>query len=214
MMRQAFFTEMEDLKKDLLDLGTMAASSFQRVYQAASKGDSALLKDIIEEDAELNKAEMEINEKATLIMTKQQPVAKDLRHVIVCLKISSDLERIGDLSVDMAKAYLHLRHHEAFAVFESDFHYLFDHVSAMLDDVLESYKLQDPLKAQQIAAMDDEVDRVFGKLIKEMFQSEMHPDETIQLAFTARYMERIGDYCTNIAEWVLYEVNGRRFDLN
>ncbi|NJP36779.1 phosphate signaling complex protein PhoU [Alkalicoccus luteus] len=214
MIRNTFMTELEQLKQDITALGKDIQQAFHSVYDAMAENCVPALKDLIDADDAINAKELEINEQATLVIAKQQPVASDLRHIIVCLKISSDLERMGDLSVDMAKAYMHMSSREAFLAYKEDLDKIQASVTVMIDRVLEAYASLDVLKAQQIAGMDDEIDRAYGELVKALFKSDYSADQTAQLAFIARYMERIGDYCTNIAEWIIYEVNGKRFDLN
>ncbi|WP_147803529.1 phosphate signaling complex protein PhoU [Alkalicoccus halolimnae] len=214
MIRTQFLSELERLKQEIFHLGKDVEKTFTRTAEAMSDYQTGVLHEIIEADENINEQELNINEEATLMIAKQQPVASDLRHIIVCLKVSSDLERMGDLSVDMAKAFLHMPSHDAFkhykdelAVFEEKVRYMITHVMAAYDEL-------NVLKAQQIAALDDEVDEAYGAFVKELFRSDFTADQIAQLAFIARYMERIGDYCTNIAEWIIYEVNGKRFDLN
>ncbi|PRO64878.1 phosphate signaling complex protein PhoU [Alkalicoccus urumqiensis] len=214
MIRSAFHSELEELKKEIQELGDRVEDQFSRTVHAMAGDNKAALKDIIEEDEEINELELKLNEQATLVIARQQPVASDLRRIIVCLKVSSDLERMGDLCVDMAKAYLHLPSLEAFHAFEKKLTKMEEKIRHMLHEVMEAYGSLDMLKAQQIATLDDEIDQTYGSFVKELFQTSYSADQTAQLAFTARYMERIGDYCTNIAEWIIYEVNGQRFDLN
>lgn len=214
MSREIFITELEDLQQEIYDLGKRIESTFKQVIAAMNRGERAVLQDLIEADEEINETELKINEQATLMITKQQPVASDLRHIIVCLKISSDLERMGDLSVDMAKAYLHMPAPDAYKAYQPELDAMVDKVELMLRQAMEAYDTKDMMKAQQMAAMDDEIDQSYGELVKHLFQSEHSVDQTVQLAFIARYMERIGDYCTNVSEWIIYEVNGKRFDLN
>ncbi|SDN59783.1 phosphate signaling complex protein PhoU [Alkalicoccus daliensis] len=214
MSREIFITELDELQQEIYALGRHIESTFKKVVQAMNKGEKAVLQDLIEADEEVNEVELKINEQATLMITKQQPVASDLRHIIVCLKISSDLERMGDLSVDMAKAYLHMPSNQAYQAYRPELDAMVSKVEIMVRQVMEAYDSKDMLKAQQLAAMDDDIDQAYGKLVKDLFRSEYSVDQTAQLAFIARYMERIGDYCTNISEWIIYEVNGKRFDLN
>lgn len=214
MSREIFISELEGLQKEIFVLGKRIETTFKKVVSAMHHDERAVLKDLIDEDEEINATELKINEQATLMITKQQPVAIDLRHIIVCLKISSDLERMGDLSVDMAKAYLHMPSVEAYKAYQPELDAMVDKVELMLRKAMEAYDTKDVMKAQQMAAMDDAIDQAYGDLVRHLFQSEHSIDQTVQLAFIARYMERIGDYCTNISEWIIYEVNGKRFDLN
>lgn len=218
MIRGQFTAELGNLKKEIMELGALVENSFAETMDAIETKNFEKIDDIILKDELINKLELAINEKATLMIAKQQPVASDLRKIIVSLKVSSDLERIGDLTVDMGKALKRLNDKEELAHFEQDLVQLGRKAKLMFQLVLQAYDSSNILAAQKIAAMDDEVDHAYGEFVKSIF--EVVALETgvtkhvTQLAFTARYIERIADYCTNVAEWIIYEVNGKRFDLN
>jgi phosphate transport system protein len=214
MTRNTFVSELNTLKQEVKELGKKVENTFRAVVMAMDADNRAELEDLIDADEEVNKAELAINEQAVLVIARQQPVAGDLRHIIVCLKISSDLERMGDLSVDMAKAYLHMASPGMFHRKREELLSIADKVRLMIGRVMKAYDSLDVLQAQDIAGMDDDIDRAYGVLVKELLQSRESTADAAQLAFISRFMERIGDYCTNIAEWIIYEVNGSRFDLN
>ncbi|WP_026690401.1 phosphate signaling complex protein PhoU [Alteribacter aurantiacus] len=217
-VRGGFVTELGDLKEEVMMLGSLVQRSLADTMKAIDKNNYSLMEDIIEHDKVLNELELEINERATLMIAKQQPVASDLRRIIVSLKVSSDLERMGDLAVDMAKAAQRLTRSDACTNHVEALLELATKAEYMLQEVLKAYKKRDMLSAQRIAAMDDEVDRAYGQFVKGIFKitvsNEKDTQQITQLAFISRYIERIADYCTNIAEWIIYEVNGKRFDLN
>ncbi|WP_096435832.1 phosphate signaling complex protein PhoU [Alteribacter populi] len=218
MVRGTFEIELEDLKKEMVGLGKMVESSLSKIMTAIKENDNQKMDDIIVADKNLNEIELEINEKATLMIAKQQPVASDLRRIIVSLKISSDLERMGDLAVDMAKSAKRMKPTDTMIAYEEELVDLASKAQHMLTDVLKAYKELNVLDAQQIATKDDEVDHAYGRFVSNLFNCAVSKKEDIQqitqMAFIARYIERIADYCTNIAEWIIYEVNGQRFDLN
>ncbi|SDZ03527.1 phosphate transport system protein [Evansella caseinilytica] len=217
-IRGHFVSELSTLKAEIMELGALAEDAFDMTLDAIRTKHDGKLDEVIENDKAINELELTINEKATLMIAKQQPVASDLRRIIVCLKVSSDLERMGDLSVDMAKAAKRLQDREDLAVFEKELLAIAAKAKVMVQSVLIAYRDANILEAQKIAAMDDEVDRAYGEFVKSLFEvvavETGLTEQITQMAFISRYIERIADYCTNIAEWIIYEVNGKRFDLN
>ncbi|MCE7793524.1 phosphate signaling complex protein PhoU [Salipaludibacillus sp. CUR1] len=215
-VRTNYETELQNLKGDIGLLSSMVEEGFNKAVKAIIKGNNAALEEIIERDEEINRLELEINENATIMIAKQQPVASDLRKVMAALKVASDLERMGDLTVDMAKSALRMDAGLERNQFKNQLMKLAEMTSIMMKEVLHAYKRADMLRAQKIAAMDDEVDDYYGDFLKEVIQtaSGNEAEDMMQLAFIGRFIERIADYCTNVAEWIIYEVNGRRFDLN
>ncbi len=132
------------------------------------------------------------------------------------MKVSSDLERVGDLAVDIAKGAKRLND-QAVIDFGEEVIELAGMAKQMLTTSLKAYEGGDVLQAQKISNLDDEVDAQYKQFIKRLFaslQEQVDAEHITQLAFLGRYLERIGDYSTNIAEWIIYEVNGQRFVLN
>ncbi|WP_416151339.1 phosphate signaling complex protein PhoU [Salipaludibacillus sp. HK11] len=218
MMREGFLIELAELKQEIMLLGEMVGKAFEEVLHGMEHEDYAKFDSVIAHDKAVNDLELEINEKATLLIAKQQPVASDLRKIIVALKISSDLERVGDLAVDMSKAAKRLESSEHLQNHQPNLMEMATKTKIMLKEVLKAYNQSNVLEAQHIANTDDEVDEAYGNFVKSIFNVVVKEQETsewvIQMAYISRYIERIADYCTNIAEWIIYEVNGQRFDLN
>ncbi|WP_280769752.1 phosphate signaling complex protein PhoU [Salipaludibacillus daqingensis] len=217
-MREGFLTKLSELKEEIMLLGSMVEKSFVNVVTGIEKNNQLIFDDVIENDHHVNSLELDINEKATLLIAKQQPVASDLRKIIVALKISSDLERVGDLAVDMAKAANRINGSKQLETYHSDLIMMANKTQKMLRDVLRAYQSENVIDAQYIANVDDEIDEAYGAFVQSIFKIKSKDEETTelitQLVFIARYIERIADYSTNIAEWIIYEVNGERFDLN
>lgn len=212
-VRGSFEMALSDLKVSIVNMGKEVEQALQTALLAFLENDEALMDQVIKADTKINQLEMAINDKVTLMIAKQQPVASDLRKAIVALKISSDLERVGDLTVDIAKVSKRLSN-----VSKEDKKHLLliaEIAKEMLTVSIQAYIDKDILQAQKIAQEDDKVDKLYGEFIKALFQSQTHKaEEVINLAFIGRYIERIADYATNLAEWVVYEVNGKHFDLN
>lgn len=212
--RYSFDSQLDGIKQHLLDIGNDVEKVLQDVIEAFTKSDRIMLDKIIENDYKINKLELGIHDEVTLIISKQQPVATDLRKLIVALKISSDLERVADLAVDMAKQAKRMKS-EVQNTYQEEIVAIFNVAQLMVRESLIAYEKSDLLLAQKIATMDDRVDQSYGEFIRTLFSVQSNEvDQITQLAFIGRYIERIADYATNIAEWVVYEVNGKHFDLN
>ena len=164
----------------------------------------------------MDNLEEEINDLALMLITKQQPVASDLRRIFISIKTATDLERIADHAVNIAKATIRLGEKVAVSLHNLD--EMFAVANEMLHLALEAYEQENLTFAKQIAEMDDSVDEIYGKAIREFISSVPEQPEAItqitQLSFVARYIERVADHITNIAENVFYLVKGKHYLLN
>lgn len=197
-------------------MGSQVEKQIHSMRQAFAAMNYAAMDQIIEHDDLINQLEIGIHDKVTLLISKQQPVATDLRKLIVALKVSSDLERVADLVVDIAKQSQRMKE-QGLISFKEKLETMFSIAEDMMHDALKAYEASDMLLAQKVAMQDDKVDDLYGKIIRELFQldsGDVEIDQVTQLAFVGRYIERIADYATNLSEWVVYEVNGKHFDLN
>ncbi len=205
------------LKEKLLEMVYHSKHAIDQSIIALQSQDLELARLIIEQDVEINRLEKEINEIAIRNIVKQQPVATDLRRIIVALKISSDIERIGDLAVNIAKSTLFIGD-EPFSTSTEAIPEMAKVVQKMLSDSLTAYHEENIEIAYLIAKADDTVDRMYGESIQKLLYSMTEKPEVIaqltQLAFICRYLERVGDHITNIAENIIYLVKGERIDLN
>lgn len=216
MTIRTFHSQLDYVKQELLTMGNRVEEVIAEMKEAFESDNKAQMEALIAEDSAINQLELDMHDKVTLLISKQQPVATDLRKLIVALKISSDLERVADLVVDMAKQSIRMNKH-SLPVYKEQLLAMLRIAENMITKSLEAYEKSDILMAQKIALTDDKVDTQYGDLIRELFKVEdasVEVDQITQLAFIGRYIERIADYATNISEWVVYEVNGKHFDLN
>jgi phosphate transport system protein len=197
-------------------MGTRVEGVMNSMIHSFASSEESTMEHIINHDYQINQLEIGMHDQVTLLISRQQPVATDLRKLIVALKISSDLERVADLVVDVAKQAKRIKK-ESLLSFQVKIIAMFTIAQEMISKSLEAYRQTNLLMAQKIATMDDKVDDLYGELIRELFKissDQIEVDQVTQLAFIGRYIERIADYATNIAEWAVYEVNGKHFDLN
>ncbi|MBW7476650.1 phosphate signaling complex protein PhoU [Paenibacillus oenotherae] len=215
--RKEFDLGLDELKALIVEMG-------QRVEKAVGESMSALLnvdvaeaRRLIAEDKELNALEEQISELGATLIARQQPVAKDLRRILVAFKIASDLERMGDLSVDIAKAVIRLEGQTLIKPL-IDLPRMAEIVKTMTYESIQSFVLEDVELAHKMAKDDDLVDALYSQIIRELFAIMMENPTTISqanlLSFVGRYIERFADHATNIGESVVYLVTGTRPDLN
>lgn len=215
--REKFDYDLNLLKEKILELGSLAEISLSKSLDALETKNIDKALEVIDEDTRADLLEEEINELAILLIAKQQPVAIDLRRIIVAIKIASDIERMADFGVNIAKSAIRIGEEPLIKPLE---HIKKMHKIAleMLSLSLKSFNEEDIALAMQVAEMDDQVDDLYGEAIKELLSMTNTKPESIpqitQLSFICRYIERSADHVTNVAESVMYLVKGRRFDLN
>lgn len=217
VVRGKFEEDLKTLHTKLLELGNFAINALTKSLEALENKDIELALKILEDDADANILEEEINDFAILLIAKQQPVAVDLRRLIVAIKIATDIERMADFAVNIAKSAIRIGNEPLVKPIEhiKQMHQL---SLQMLSLSLEAYHEEDLSKAKQVAQMDDQVDELYGQTIKDLLSLAQSKPEQLaqitQLSFISRYLERAADHVTNIAENVFYLVKGKRYDLN
>lgn len=216
-VREKFDLELNLAQNQLIELSSMAIGALDKSIDALLNHDIDAALEVIEDDADINMLEEEINDRVILIIAKQSPVATDLRRLIVLIKIASDLERIGDYAVNIAKETIRIGKEELVAPIELIVQ-MRGLATAMLRQVIEAFIEEDVVKGKEIAELDDQVDNLYGEAIRQLMAAGTgNPDklnQITQLAFIARYMERSADHATNIAEQLFYLVRGKHYNLN
>jgi phosphate transport system protein len=203
--------EMNTLKKKILTMSAMVQDTISEAVQSLNVHDTALADKVIESDSEIDHLELEIEEDSLKILALYNPVANDLRFVIAVLKINNDLERMADLAVNIAERSKHLATAPKISI-PKDLFVMAEIVQQMLRNTLNSLIQLDTGLARQVIDADDQVDEIHKKMY-ELVQSRMceHPQAVscqISLLSVSRNLERIADQITNIAEDVIYLVEG------
>lgn len=211
-MRVHLQREIANLKKDILTIGAMVELRVREAASAIEKRDEALARSVIEKDIEIDQMEVEIEETCLKILALHQPVAIDLRFIIAVLKINNDLERIGDLAVNISER-------AAFIATQPMIHISFDFArmarktQEMLNKSLDALVNLNATLARKVCACDDEVDamcRQVYQIVREAIVADPEQIESlIHFLSTARHLERIADHATNIAEDVIYMIEGK-----
>ncbi|WP_404443664.1 phosphate signaling complex protein PhoU [Sutcliffiella horikoshii] len=218
MVLRQFHVDLESLRDKLLELGSLAEVAMGKSITALTKKDVDLALQIIEEDNKADRLDEEINDFAILLIAKQQPVAIDLRRIFVAIKISTDVERIADFAVNIAKSTIRIGKSEQSLLQIEKIEKMHSIATEMLSLSLKAYYDEDIVLAKKVADMDDQVDELYGQNIRELLQltkdyPEMIPEIT-QLSFICRYIERMADHTTNISENIFYLVKGTHYELN
>jgi phosphate transport system protein len=212
-----FDSNLKQLKEMLMEMAHKSVVAIKQSIDTLLNQDIEKAKEIINNDTIIDELEHEINNKAIILIAKESPVAGDLRKIVVALKISSEVERIADNAVNIAKSTLHIGQEKHIKEIV-DIPKMMDLALEMLSDSFTAFLKEDVDLAKKCAAKDDKVDEMYGTLVKELMgYIQQYPNQTnqiTQLAFVCRYIERLADHSTNIAEHVIYLVTGERYDLN
>lgn len=203
--------ELERLKRMILSLSAVVEESVSRSVRAVERRDLQLAQRIIDADRAIDLTEVDIEEECLKVLALHQPVAIDLRFIAAVLKIDSDLERIGDLAVNIAERAVFLSSKEPVPA-PIDLALMAGKVQRMLRQTLDALVNMDARLAYQIGALDDEVDelnrRNFVHIQDQIPKDLSHIDSLMQFLSVSRYLERIADHASNIAEDVVYLVEG------
>jgi phosphate transport system protein len=203
--------EIDNLKKKILRLSAMVEENVERAVRAVEKRDAGLAGKVIDMDKAVDIMEIEVEEECLKVLALHQPVATDLRFIVAVLKINNDLERIGDLTVNIAERSLVLAERPDF-VFTSNFPDMMEKARLMLKKCLDALVNLDPKLALEVCASDDEVDALYKEMFEKVksgiLQSPDSVDNLLQMLTISRHLERIADHATNIAEDVIYMIEG------
>jgi len=215
--RVHFQTEIDRLNREILTMGTMVEEAIHRAIDCLTRQDTGLARRIVEDDESINGKEVLIEDLCTMLIAKEQPVAGDLRHIITSLKIVTQLERMGDHAVHIAKAAIRLGE-ETYMKPLIDIPRMAEIGTAMIRDVLTAFIEEDVGKAEEGAKRDDEIDHLHEQVMREvltyMMESPAYIKQSMNFIFVSRYLERLGDHVTNICEWIVYDITGQHTELN
>ena len=202
---------IQNLMQRLIALSARVEESVRLAIEAVKENDAAKAATVIDLDDSIDQAEMDIEEECLKILALHQPVAGDLRTIVAALKINNDLERIGDLSVDIAKHAIKIIRGDSIGN-PFDFTELFTRVRGMVKDSLDALIRMDAKIADQVLADDDKVDALNSQICREvldkMKQEPEKAETLIQFMHVSKRLERIADHATNMAEDLIYLVTG------
>ena len=217
MLRVQFEEDLEKLHNQFYAMGNEVLSQINRTVRAFVTHDRELARQVIEDDAEVNEYEVKLEKKSLEIIALQQPVSQDLRTVITVLKASSDLERMGDHAVSIAKATVRMKGEVRIESVEDAISKMGRDVKNFVEETLNVYLNGNVDQAYAVAALDEKINQYFDA-IRDLATEEIKQNP--ELIVTGRdyfqvisYLERIGDYAKNICEWVVYFETGKIIEL-
>ncbi|OPA80908.1 phosphate transport system regulatory protein PhoU [Paenibacillus selenitireducens] len=217
MPRKEFDAGLGELTKLLEGMGNATEQMLKESIDALLQIDVNKARELIQRDAEINNMEERILDVGSKLILTQQPVAKDLRRILVAFKISSDLERMADLAVDVAKVVLRLEGQKLVKPL-IDIPRMGETVQQMIFESIRSYLEENVDLAYKMSKDDDIVDQLYSQIVRELFTLMVEDPKTVSqamlLTFVGRYIERIADHATNIGESVVFLVTGKRPELN
>jgi len=203
--------DLEKIKKQILSLGAMAEERIRMAIKAIETWDAGLAEEIIRRDYEIDEREIEVEEECLKILALHQPVAVDLRFLIAVIKINSELERIGDEAVNIAHRVENISKRRKLEL-SFDFSVMAEKAATMLRLSLDALVNLDLDLAFKVLTLDDEVDlmhrEIYDRIKEVMSQNPDYVGYLINLYTTSRHLERVGDHSTNIAEEVIYLIEG------
>jgi phosphate transport system protein len=206
-----FVEELDYLRSRLLEMSGLVEDSVRRSVLSLAEKDAQQAQRVLRNEAEINRMEIEIDDLATQLLALQQPMATDLRFITAAIKINNDLERMGDLAVNIVERALSLIHEPLMKPL-IDIPLMADRVQSMIRKSLDAFVKKDAELARNVLVSDDAVDELCGSVYTELI-SYMERDpktvrQAVNLMFVARNLERLADHATNIAEDVLFLVQG------
>ncbi|PIP70079.1 MAG: phosphate transport system regulatory protein PhoU [Nitrospirae bacterium CG22_combo_CG10-13_8_21_14_all_44_11] len=207
-----FDEELQHLKENVLKLGSMVEKAISDSIKSLVERNSKLAVDVIDKDLQLNALDVEIDEECIRLIALRQPRAGDLRLITTAMKITTDLERIGDLAVDVSERALELNEEPQLKPY-IDIPRMTEIAQGMVRDALDAFVKRDSALARDVLTRDDLVDnlnwQVFNELLFFMIQDPKTVSRAVKITYVSKYIERIADHATNIAEMVVYLVEGK-----
>jgi phosphate transport system protein len=207
-----FDDELKELREKVLKLGSMVENAIRDSVKSLVERESELAQEVIKRDHLINALDVKIDEECVRLIALRQPMAKDLRFITTAMKITTDLERMGDLAVNIAERALELNEQPQLKPFVN-IPKMAEISQSMVRDVLDAYVTECSRLPYEVIKRDDEVDNLTVKNFEELLSLMIQDPKIIPLAvkrtYIAKYLERIADHATNIAEMVIYMCKGK-----
>ncbi len=217
-MRTVFDERLAEIHRDLSQLGRMVNEAIYKSVKALVNHDAELAQEVITGDLKINDKENEIDRKCYEIIALQQPNTTDLRRVLAVMRASSDLERMGDHAQSVSKVTINVKGNKRDSYLEDIISEMGEKISAMCTDIIDAFVEFDVEKARATADRDSEIDELYHKLRFAALELMKKDPESVLAAadysFAGMHLERIGDYTTNIGEWIVYLDTGEIVDLD
>jgi phosphate transport system protein len=207
-----FDDELQRLKEKILKMGSLVEDALKNSIQALVDRDNAVAQRVIDNDRMINTLDVEIDEESIRLIALRQPKAGDLRFITTAMKITTDMERMGDLAVNIAERAIELNEEPILKPY-IDIPRMREIAQGMTRDALDAFVRKDKKLAMDVIMRDDEVDDLKHEVLQElaffMAQDPSTVSRAMKISFVAQYLERLADHATNIAEMVIYLVQGK-----
>lgn len=207
-----FLEELTDLKTTILKMGSLVEEAVGKAIQALVQRDSVLARIVIDNDTRINALDVEVDEACIRLIALRQPTAGDLRFITTAMKITTDLERMGDYAVDICERALELNEEPQLKPY-IDIPRMAEITQGMVRDALKAFLERDTPLAYEVINRDDSVDnltvQIFNELLFFMIKDGSTISRAIKVTYISKYLERIADHATNIAEMVVYMDKGK-----
>jgi phosphate transport system protein len=211
-MPRHFHEELDALRQTLLAMGGLVEDQIRRAMRALLERDDVLAQEVIDRDRQVNTYDVEVDEQCVELLALHQPAASDLRFITTAMKIVTDLERIGDQAVNIAQRVLELNRDPQLKPY-IDLPRMADKAQRMVKESLDAFVAGDTALARQVCGADAEVDALKEQIFRELLTFMMEDPRTIpraiRIILISRFLERVADHATNIAEMVIYLVEGK-----
>ena len=209
--RLLFEEELEELKRSVSDMGEQIEKVYDRLFEVLKERDREALEAIVTNDRVINDMQRSIEAKCLTLLTKQQPVARDLRTVSAALQVVTDIERVGDHVSDMAELFLRLDMQKV-EDFSASLPQMIEAAKRSVGEAIEAFVDMNMEAAKDVIAFDDVIDDLFNKvkeeLIGDLRSGKKDPDDCVDVLMIAKYLEKIGDHAVNIGEWAIFRETG------
>jgi phosphate transport system protein len=209
--------QLSELKHEIIRMGAMVEEVLSDAMRALVGRDYEKAQQIVDSDDVIDDLQSSIEEKCVMLIATQQPLAGDLRIIFAAIKMSTDLERIADYGVGVAKTALRLKG-ENYIKPLIDLPRMTDIACEMLSMSVRAYANNDPALAIETAKRDNDLDSLFKQVYRELLtyvmESPRHINQMMSFVLIARYLERVGDHITNVCEWIVYNATGKKMDLD
>ena len=216
-VRRKYLESLSAIHQDVLKMGTLVEEAIRKSMQSLVERDMELAQDVISADRVINEMELSIQDECILLIATEQPVASDLRGLVTVIKIVTQLERMGDHAMHVAKGARNLAE-QPYMKKLIDLPRMADCAIRVVHEILTAFMNNDLEKAVEVAAMDDEIDELHDQVMREcltyMMQDPRNIPQATSFLFISRFLERLGDHVTNIGEWICYNVTGEHRELN
>lgn len=210
VIRKRYEGQLNELFKDIRTLGLRTYSIIDQSIRVLTDSQVTHARKIIKNDTEINKLEYDVNEKVVMLITKQQPMAKDLRLMMSALKIASEFERMGDNAANIAKIRTRVKFSDKYLVMRLEA--MGRLALLMLKDLNDAAKDDDLDLVKEIIERDKDIDDLYKQIVNSSYLIDNDPFVAGQAHLVARYLERIGDHIVNIAEHIYYFITGERYE--